>query len=110
MANFQLIKTLTRQKGMTLAQLAEGLEITPAGVTTIITTNSTNTKTIEKIAHILGVRVGVFFDEPEPEETSDPNSVIAQKDAIIAQKDKIIEQKDEVIRVLVKNPHLLKEV
>lgn len=102
MANFQLIKTIAKERGKTLAELADELKITPAGVSTIISTNSTNTRTIEKIAHILGVKVGVFFDEPESvdEKPQDPNSIIAQKDAIIAQKDKIIEQKDEVIRIL----------
>lgn len=101
MANFQLIKSLAAERGKTIADLAEDLKISPAGVYTIIKTNSTSTTTIEQIAHILKVKVGVFFDEPEPaEEPQDPNSLIAQKDAIIAQKDKIIEQQEALIRVL----------
>lgn len=102
MANFQLIKSLAAERGKTIADLAEDLKISPAGVYTIIKTNSTSTTTIEQIAHILKVKVGVFFDEPESEEETpqDPNSIIAQKDAIIAQKDKIIEQQEALIRVL----------
>ena len=102
MANFQKIRVLCAKKDMPLSKLAEELKISPAGVQNIIVSNSTSTRTIEKIANILGVKVGVFFDESESEEQTpqDPNSIIAQKDAIIAQKDKIIEQKDEVIRIL----------
>lgn len=102
MANFQLIKTIAKQKGITLAELSDAVGITPAGLSLIIKSNSTNTTTIEKIAQVLNVRVGVFFD-PESEKESavaDTNSLIAQKDEIIAQKDKIIEQKDKIIEIL----------
>ena len=104
MANFQLIKTFAKQKGITLAELAEAIGITPAGLTLIIKSNSTNTTTIEKIAQTLGVRVGSFFDEQQEEvsQNEDQNSLLAQKDAIIAQKDKIIEQKDQIILMLAK--------
>lgn len=104
MANFQLIKTFAKQKGITLAELAEAIGITPAGLTLIIKSNSTNTTTIEKIAQVLGVRVGSFFDEQQEEvnPNEDQNSLLAQKDAIIAQKDKIIEQKDQIISMLAK--------
>lgn len=102
MANFQLIRTLCKEKKITLAELADKIGVTPQGMSIIIKSNSTNTTTIEKIAQVLNVRVGVFFD-PESEKDSavtDTSSLIAQKDEIIAQKDKIIEQKDKIIEIL----------
>jgi transcriptional regulator with XRE-family HTH domain len=107
MANFHLIKTFAKQKEMTLAELAEAIGITPAGLTLIIKSGSTNTTTIENIARKLGVPVGAFFDDNNPESVeetaSDLLAVIKQKDEIIAQKDKIIEQKDAIINILTKN-------
>ena len=108
MANFYLIKTFAKQKGITLAELADVAGITPAGLTLIIKSGSTNTKTIERIAQKLDVPVGAFFDNPIPEtkeivKDRDIYEVIKQKDDIIAQKDKIIEQKDAIINILTNN-------
>lgn len=106
MANLQKIKTIARTKGITLADLADQIGITPTGLGLIIKANKTMTDKLEDIARVLGVRVAVFFDEDEHSATkqaqdgSELMSLLAQKDAIIAQKDKIIEQKDEVIQIL----------
>ena len=103
MANFQKIKTLAKEKGISLSELAEQVGMTPNGLSIVIRDGKTMTDKLEKIAHILGVRVGVFFDEyevPAATATEQPD-IIRQKDLIIAQKDKIIEQKDELIRILV---------
>lgn len=108
MANFNLIRKFAKENGMTLALLAEKVGITPAGLNLLMNSNSTNTTTIEKIAQVLDVKVGVFFDEPDPATNDLPQelkSVLFQKDEIIAQKDKIIAQKDEVIKVLAAAVH-----
>lgn len=107
MANLQKIKTLVKEKNMTLADLAEQIGITPTGLSLMIRDGKTMTDKLENIAHILNVRVGVFFDEdevPAANATEQPDlfkDLLKQKDEIIAQKDTIIAQKDELIRILV---------
>jgi len=103
MANFQKIKTLAKEKGISLSELADQIGMTPNGLSIVIRDGKTMTDKLEKIAHILCVRVGVFFDEDEvpAATTTEQPDIIKQKDLIIAQKDKIIEQKDELIRILV---------
>ena len=106
MANLQKIKEIAKSKGVLLADLAEEVGLTPTGLGLIIKNNKTMTDKLEDIARVLGVKVGIFFDEDEPQaakitaEQSELQSILKQKDDIIAQKDKIIEQKDEVIRIL----------
>ena len=106
MANLQKIKTIAKSKGITMAELAAEVGLTPTGLGLIIKSNKTMTDKLEEIARVLEVRVSTFFDEDEltaannAAEQSKLLSLLMQKDAIIAQKDKIIEQKDEVIQIL----------
>jgi transcriptional regulator with XRE-family HTH domain len=106
MANFNLIKTIAKDKGITMAELADRIGITPSGLTLLIKANSTNTTTIESIARELEVPVGTFFDNIQAEVCDSPhdiNSIVAQKNEIIAQKDKIIEQQQMIISALSKS-------
>lgn len=105
MANFQKIKVIANEKNITLGELADRIGVTPTGLGLIIKSGKTMTDKLEAIAHVLGVKVSVFFDEDEQPATeatepSDLKSIIEQKNAVIAQKDKIIEQKDELIAIL----------
>lgn len=103
MANFQKIKELAQERNMSLASIAEQVGITKVGMSILIRENKTLTQTIEKIAKVLDVPVGYFFDDdvnfPRPEQQAAPQDT-AQLLEIIAQKDKIIEQQGEVIRLL----------
>lgn len=100
MANFQKIKEIAKERGISLNSIAEQIGMTPTGLGLVIKTNKTMTDKIEMIAQLLHVKVGVFFDE-EPEQHSIQSacdeSIIAHYNELIAMKDKIIEQKDETI-------------
>lgn len=103
MANFQKIKDLARSQKMTLADVARQAGITPVGLTILIRDNKTLTQTIEKIAEVLNVPVGYFFDNDvklsKSEQQAAPQDT-AKLLEIIAQKDKIIDQQNEFIRLL----------
>lgn len=111
MANFQKIRTLAEERGMTLSVLAEQIGMTPTGLGLVIKSGKTMTDKLEKIAQVLKVRVGVFFEEDEENVApttaipADMQAVLSQKDKIIAQKDAIIEQKDAIISTLINNRH-----
>ena len=66
MANLQIIRTLSKNRGMTLKKLSELLGISENGLQRIIKTNSTKIETLEKIAKILNVSITVFFPDPGP--------------------------------------------
>lgn len=63
MATLQRIKLLALQKGIPLGKLAEQCSITHQALNKIIRTNTTSIETLEKIATVLGVSVGCFFDD-----------------------------------------------
>ena len=63
MANFQIIRDLCEEKKITLRNLANTISISEDGLQKIIQKGSTNSSTLEKIAKVLDVPVGYFFDE-----------------------------------------------
>lgn len=106
-ADFTKIKTIAKEKGITLNELAERVDMTPTGLGILIKSPRAMTDNVERIANELGVRIGVFFGENEPVAVGNPTadlselkSIIAQKETIIAQKDEIIAQKDKLIECL----------
>lgn len=66
MATLQKIKLLALQKNIPLSKLAEQCSITHQALNKIIRTNTTSIETLEKIAAVLGVSVGHFFDDDAP--------------------------------------------
>lgn len=97
MANFLLIRELCELKKITIRELASRIGKDDSSVQAIVRNGSTTTKTIEAIAKVLDVPVGVFFD----------NIPIAgikrddlDKDARIADLERIIEEKERLIQVL----------
>ncbi|KAA6338516.1 hypothetical protein EZS27_013491 [termite gut metagenome] len=62
MANFQLIRDLAEKRKITLREIADRVGISVDGIQKIMRKRSTSTKTIENIARILEVPVGIFFD------------------------------------------------
>ncbi len=77
MAKLQLIKSLAKERKITLRSLSNQVGITEQGIQKLMRDNSTNIQTLEKIASILGVSPAVFFDET-------PTSVNAMGDNSIA--------------------------
>lgn len=69
MANYSLIKELCKEKGVTLKQLANTINLSETGLQKIIKGATTKVKTLEDIAAALGVPVSEFFK-------SDPNAKI----------------------------------
>jgi transcriptional regulator with XRE-family HTH domain len=72
MANFLVIRDLSEAKRISLRKIASKVGISESALQTLIRNGSTKTTTLEKIAEILEVPVGVFFDET-------PNRSITQK-------------------------------
>ncbi|KAA6349012.1 hypothetical protein EZS27_003612 [termite gut metagenome] len=63
MADFQIIRDLAEKKKVTLREIAARIGIGEGAMQKLIKNGSTNTKTIEDIAKVLEVPVGVFFDD-----------------------------------------------
>ena len=68
-----------------------------SSIQAIVRNGSTNTKTIEAIAKVLEVPVGVFFDDIP---ITGIKSNELDKDAKIADLERIIEEKERLIQVL----------
>lgn len=112
MANFQLIKTIAREKGVTLAEVSTQVGITQQGLSKIIRDNISRTDTIEKIANVLGVSVSVFFEDNAKQSSNaigagalsiagDNNITVPEKLLnMIVEKDKQIALKDARIDML----------
>lgn len=98
MANFRKIKQLAKERGISLGKLAQEAGITSPGLSLIMSSNVTMTTTIEKIAKILDINVGYFFDE----DSVSSDGVIIQQNImeILYRKDEEIRKKDERIREL----------
>ena len=62
MANFKVIRDLCEAKKITIRELASRIGVKENTVHKVIQNNSTSTTTIEDIAKVLEVPVGVFFD------------------------------------------------
>jgi len=63
MANLFIIRDLSEKKKITIRKVAEQIGITEGALQNMMKKGSTNTSTLEKIARILEVPVGYFFDE-----------------------------------------------
>jgi transcriptional regulator with XRE-family HTH domain len=63
MANFLIIRDLCESKNITIRELASKVDMSDISIHSLIKKGRTNTETLEKIAKILGVPIGIFFDE-----------------------------------------------
>ena len=96
-----------KELGITQAQVAEILGITPQSVSSMMKAMSVKTSSLEKIARGLGKDISVFFDD----NTSDIASMkkaLDEKDAIIKKLDERVtsleaqlKAKDETIATLI---------
>ncbi|GHT33183.1 hypothetical protein FACS189434_06720 [Bacteroidia bacterium] len=74
MTNLFKIKEIARVKKISLKTLAKYADITEQGLQKLIRENSTKVETLEKIAATLGVSVGIFFDEPNSDASTNKNN------------------------------------
>lgn len=65
MANLHLIKSLAEKKNLPLTELASLVGISEQQIHLMVKKNSTKIETLEKIAKVLDVKVGYFFDEEQ---------------------------------------------
>ncbi len=116
MANLLIIKDLADKKNISLKDLALQLGITPDGLQKIMKRNSTTTETVEKLAQILGVQAGIFFEgyntanqlingngntasvfgNITAEEMSNKNKEIEHLKDLLAEKERVIEEKERL--------------
>ncbi len=75
------VKTIARQKGMTMEQIAERLDITKGGLSKALNGNPT-LKTLRSVAKILDVPVTAFFAD----ETSAPAEDDGEETVIIVSR------------------------
>lgn len=98
MANFLLIRTLCEERKITMRELARRIGRDESTIQSAIRRGSTNTQTIEKIAAVLEVPVGYFFDT-EPVRDSSVKSLPENQETIEYLK-QILEEKERTIRIL----------
>ena len=77
MANLQIIRELSREKKISLKELAGIVGITEQGLQKIIRDNSTKVDTMESIAKALQVPISVFFDDMTGNNTASGTQSIA---------------------------------
>ena len=83
MANFKIIRDLCDKKNITIRDLATRVGIKENAVHKIIQNNSTNTTTIEEIARVFEVPVGLFFEETPTMSIGDVSSNVANGSSVI---------------------------
>lgn len=123
MANLHLIKSIAKEKKITLKSLSEQVGISEQGMQKILKENTTSIVTLEKIAKILSVHPAVFFDnytadqsegeqqpsDTKPHATANGNGAIAIAGSgnvtvpqivleMLAEKDRQLAAKDEIIK------------
>ncbi|MDR1180999.1 MAG: helix-turn-helix domain-containing protein [Bacteroidales bacterium] len=69
MANLLLIRTLSKERNITIRELANRVGIGEAALQSLIKNGSTNTSTLERIAKELNVSAGCFFDNNQIKQT-----------------------------------------
>jgi transcriptional regulator with XRE-family HTH domain len=127
MANLQKIRHLSESRKITLRELATQVGIGESALQSLIRKGSTNTTTLEAIAAILQVPVGIFFGENhEGKEGKSINQIgrinavgknkitvsdcesklaiaenkIAALETLVAEKNERLKDKEEVIEML----------
>lgn len=99
MANFKLIRDISKEKGISIRLIANEIGIKEESLHHIIKNGSTNTTTLENIARVLGVPVGIFFNDfPSPSEESIRIRELEKDNAHLRE---LLEEKERTIKILV---------
>ena len=99
MANFLLIRTLCEERKITMRELARRIGRDESTIQSAIRRGTTNTKTIEKIAEVLEVPVGYFFDA-EVKTSSKQVTTLPENAETINYLKQILEEKERTIKIL----------
>jgi transcriptional regulator with XRE-family HTH domain len=98
MANFEIIRDLCENRGITIRALASRVGLTDVSVHQLIKKGSTNTATLEAIAKELDVSAGCFFGASA--EPVLPASPINDLHEIIKSQQRTIENLSETVKLL----------
>lgn len=98
MANFLIIRDLCEKRNISIRNLAKQIGKDDSSIQALMRAGSTSTKTIEDIARVLGVPVGVFFDGI-PLDTPRTDG-FPTRDAEIEYLKTIIAEKERTIQIL----------
>jgi transcriptional regulator with XRE-family HTH domain len=97
MANLHLIKDIAKNKQISIRKIAVDVGISDVALHSLIKNGSTNTTTLEKIANVLGVSAGVFFDGYNEDCILNDNS---DRDDVVKSQQRTIENLSETVRNL----------
>lgn len=99
MANFKLIRSIAKEKGISIRSLAQTAGITEGQLHHIVKMGSTNTQTLETIAGALGVPVGTFFDDfSSPSEEALRIKELEKENALLRE---LLAEKERTIQILI---------
>lgn len=99
MANFLLIRNLCEERKITMRELARRIGRDESTIQSAIRRGTTNTKTIEKIAEVLEVPVGYFFDA-EPKSSAEKMKTLPENEETISYLKQILAEKERTIKIL----------
>lgn len=90
MANLILIRRLCSERGITIRELAQRIHRDESSIQSAIRRGSTNSGTLELIAHELGVSAGIFFDGFVTNKAKDLQAEIAHLKELLREKERLI--------------------
>lgn len=99
MANLKLIRNIAKEKGLSIRSLAQTAGITEGQLHHLMKLGSTNTQTLETIARVLEVPVGIFFDDL-PEDPSQDQTRIEELERENNHLRELLEEKERTIKIL----------
>jgi transcriptional regulator with XRE-family HTH domain len=117
MANFLIIRDLCDRKKITIRELATKVGMQDISIHQLIKKGKTNTETLEKIAEILDVSVGIFFDDVTGGNItqkgkrntasiygnislSDCQKEVEHLQELLKEKEQLLEEKERTIQIL----------
>ena len=100
MANLLLIRDLSKKRNITIRMIANQVGITDGALQNMIKNGRTNTETLEKIATVLNVPVGIFFDDFPNLSTENSLKVEKQEPSTESRMFSIIESQQRTIETL----------
>lgn len=89
MANFQIIRDLCRERGISLLELGKKVGKSDSQIHNILRNNSTSLETLEQFAKVLNVPASTFFPgDPSKESLLSENAHLKK---LLAEKERLIE-------------------
>jgi transcriptional regulator with XRE-family HTH domain len=104
--NFSKLETLRKLKKLTYEELAEMIGMSKNGLNVAINNKDLKISTLEKLANVLGVKPGVFFEDSPIHDTMEPleeyktGKIQVQSCANCSKLERIIEKLDGIIGII----------